>query len=132
TKEATIITGEVAAPLIAEIFDKLGGLVNVVAVAKDIGCLITIDDVKNLDFSQIKETVFFPGRAFVHDPEIKKVLSSDGIERLVRRGPDLLTVDGEMSISLTKKEVLSKEIEAFTEFIKTINVLGTNPKKSPD
>ncbi|MCE8425506.1 MAG: methyl coenzyme M reductase-arginine methyltransferase Mmp10 [Candidatus Methanoperedens sp.] len=132
TKEATIITGDVAAPLIAEIFDKLGGLVNVVAVAKDIGCLITIDDVKNLDFSQIKETVFFPGRAFVHDPEIKKVLSSDGIERLVRRGPDLLTVDGEMSISLTKKEVLSKEIEAFTEFIKTINVLGTNPKKSPD
>jgi methanogenesis marker radical SAM protein len=129
TREATIITGEVAAPLLQEIFDKLGGLVNVVPVKKDIGCLITIDDIKGLDLSQIKETVFFPGRAFVHDPEIKKVLAADGIDRLVRRGPDLLTVDGEMSISMTKEEVISREIEAFTEFIQTINILGTVPKK---
>lgn len=128
TKEATVVTGEVAAPLLTEIFEKLGGLVNVVSVKKDIGCLITIEDIKRLDLSLVKETVFFPGRAFVHDPEMKKVLSADGIERFVRRGPDLLTVDGEMSISMTKNEVLSKEIEAFTEFIKTINVLGTNPK----
>lgn len=129
TKEATIITGEVAAPLLQEIFDKLGGLVNVVPVKKDIGCLITIDDIKGLDLSLIIETVFFPGRAFVHDPEIKKILCGDGIDRFVRRGPDLLTVDGEMSISMTKEEVLAKEIEAFTEFIQTINVLGTVPKK---
>lgn len=129
TKEATIITGEVAAPLLQEIFDKLGGLVNVIPVKKDIGCLITIDDIKELDLSRIKETVFFPGRAFVHDPEIKKILSGDGIDRFVRRGPDLLTVDGEMSISMTKEEVLAREIEAFTEFIQTINVLGTVPKK---
>ncbi|MDP2766532.1 MAG: methyl coenzyme M reductase-arginine methyltransferase Mmp10, partial [Candidatus Methanoperedens sp.] len=126
TKEATIITGEVAAPLLEEIFDKLGGLVNVIPVKKDIGCLITIEDIKALDISQIKETVFFPGRAFVHDPEIKKILSSDGIDRLVRRGPDMLTVDGEMSISMTKDEVISKEIEAFTELTQMINVLGTN------
>lgn len=129
TKEATIITGEVSAPLLQEIFDKLGGHVNVVPAKKDIGCLITIDDIKELDLSRIKETVFFPGRAFVHDPEIKKVLSSDEIDRLVRRGPDLLTVDGEMSISMTKEEVIAREIMAFTEFIQTINVLGTVPKK---
>ncbi len=129
TKEATIITGEVATPLLQEIFDKLGGLVNVVPVKKDIGCLITIDDIKELDLSRIKETVFFPGRAFVHDPEIKKILAADGIDRFVRRGPDLLTVDGEMSISMTKEEVLAREIEAFTEFIQTINVVGTVPKK---
>ncbi len=129
TKEATVITGEVAAPLLKEIFDRLGGLVNVVPVRKDVGCLITIDDIKALDVSQIKETVFFPGRAFVHDPEIKKILSSDGIDRLVRRGPDMLTVDGEMSISMTKDEVIAKEIEAFTELIQMINVLGTNPKR---
>ncbi|MBU4374003.1 MAG: methyl coenzyme M reductase-arginine methyltransferase Mmp10 [Euryarchaeota archaeon] len=128
TKEATIITGEVAAPDLEEIFDKLGGLVNVIPVKKDIGCLITIEDIKALDISQIKETVFFPGRAFVHDPEIKKILSSDGIDRLVRRGPDMLTVDGEMSISMTKDEVISKETEAFTELIQMINVLGTNRK----
>ncbi len=128
SKEATVITGEVAAPLLREIFDKLGGLVNVIPVKKDIGCLITIEDIKVVGLSRIKETVFFPGRAFVHDPEIKKVLSGDGIERLVRRGPDLLTVDGEMSISMTKDEVIARELLAFTEFIQMINVLGTAPK----
>jgi methanogenesis marker radical SAM protein len=125
TKQVTILTSQVAAPLLTEIFDKLGGLVNVVPVKKDIGCLITIDDVKALDLSKVKETVIFPGRSFVHDPEIKSVLSADGVDRLVRRGPDLLTVDGEMSISMTKDEVLEKEIEAFTELIQMINVLGT-------
>ena len=128
-KEATIITSEVAAPLLKEIFDKLGGLVNVAAVKKDVGCLITIEDVKALALSQVKETVIFPGRAFVHDPEIKKILSGDGVDRLVRRGPDMLTVDGEMSISMAKDEVLTREIEAFTELIQMINVLGTAPKR---
>jgi methanogenesis marker radical SAM protein len=129
TKEATIITGEVAAPLLKEIFDDLGGLVNIIPVKKDIGCLITIDDIKGLDLSFLKETVLFPGRAFVHDPEIKKIISVDGIDRLVRRGPDLLTVDGEMSISMTKEEVIAAEIQAFTELIQMINVLGTIPEK---
>lgn len=128
TKEVTIITSEVAAPLLKEIFDKLGGRVNVVPVKKDIGCLITIEDIKALDLSQVKETVLFPGRAFVHDPEVKKILSGDGVERLVRRGPDMLTVDGEMSISMTKEEVLARELEAFTELIQMINVLGMVPK----
>jgi methanogenesis marker radical SAM protein len=128
TKEATIITGEVAAPLLREIFDDLGGLVNIIPVKKDVGCLITIDDIKGLDLSVLKETVLFPGRAFVYDPEIKKIISSDGIDRLVRRGPDLLTVDGEMSISMTKEEVLAREIEAFTELIQMINLLGTMSK----
>jgi len=128
TKEATIITGEVAAPLLREIFDDLGGLVNIIPVKKDVGCLITIDDIKGIDLSVLKETVLFPGRAFVYDPEIKKIISSDGIDRLVRRGPDLLTVDGEMSISMTKEEVLAREIEAFTELIQMINLLGTMPK----
>jgi methanogenesis marker radical SAM protein len=128
TKAVTIITGEVAATLLQEIFDKLDGPVNIVPVKKDIGCLITIEDIKAIDLSQIKETVIFPGRAFVFDPEIKKILTADGIDRLVRRGPDMLTVDGEMSISMTKEEVLAREIEAFTELIQMINVLGTIPK----
>lgn len=127
TKEATIITSNVAFPFLKEIFDKLGGMVNIIPVKKDIGCLITIHDIKALDLSQIKETVFFPGKSFVHDPEIKNVLSRDGVDRLVRRGPEMLTIDGEMSISMTKQEVLSKEVEAFTEFIKMINLLGTTP-----
>lgn len=40
----------------------------------------------------------------------------------------MLTVDGEMSISMTKEEVILKEIEAFTELIQTINIIGTKPK----
>lgn len=127
TRVATIITSKVAATFLQEIFDTLGGLVNVVSVNKDIGCLITIEDIKALDLSQIKETVFFPGRSFVHDPEIKRILSDDGVERLVRRGPDMLTVDGEMSISMSRNEVVAKEMEAFTELIQMINVLGTKP-----
>jgi NifB/MoaA-like Fe-S oxidoreductase len=35
-----------------------------------------------------------------------------------------------MSISMTKEEVISKEIAAFTELIQMINVLGTDPRKS--
>ncbi len=58
------------------------------------------------------------------DPEIKRVLSRDGVKRLVRRGPDRLTVDGEMSISMTPEEVLEVEVEAFAELIDEINALG--------
>lgn len=92
------------------------------------GCLITIEDIQKLDLSEVKETVFFPGRAFVYDSEIKEVLCKDGVDRLVRRGPDKLTVDGEMSISMTQDEVIQREIEAFTELINHVNALGTLPE----
>jgi methanogenesis marker radical SAM protein len=123
-KEATVITSSAAAPRLQEIFDNLGGKVNVVNVDKDIGCLMTINDLQNLDLSQIKETVLIPGRAFIHDPEVKKVLSNDGVDRLVRRGPDCLTVDGEMSISMTPDEVLELELENLTELVNHINAIG--------
>ncbi|MBN1134694.1 MAG: methyl coenzyme M reductase-arginine methyltransferase Mmp10 [Methanosarcinaceae archaeon] len=125
TKEATIISSSIAAPRLQEIFDKLGGSVNVAPVNKDVACLITIEDIEALDLSDVKETVLIPGRAFVHDPEVKKVLSSDGVDRLVRRGPDRLSVDGEMSIGMTEAEVLKLETEMFTELIKHINAIGT-------
>jgi len=126
-KEATIITSRVAAPFLRSIFDSR--LVNIVEVKKEIGCLTTLEDFEAVDLSLLKETVFFPGRAFVHDPELKKVLSRDGVDRLVRRGPDRLSVDGEMSISMTRGEVIAYEVEAFTELINQINSLGTPPKK---
>ena len=124
TKKATIITGQAAAPRLTEIFDALGGSVNVVPLKKDIGCLVTVEDFKNLDLSEVTDTVFIPGRAFVHDTEVKEALRRDGIERLVRRGPERLSVDGEMSIGMTKDEVVALEIESFTELIKQINSLG--------
>lgn len=127
TKDATLISGSVAAPLLQEIFKKLGSSVNVVPVKKDIACLITINDVKGIDLKEVKETVFIPGRALVHDKEIEEVLTKDGVDRLVRRGPDRLSADGEMTIGMTKGEILGFEIGAFTELIEMINALGLPP-----
>lgn len=123
-KQATILTSKVAAGRLSEIFDKLGGTVNVIGLNKDIGCLITIEDLNGLDLSEVTETVLIPGRAFVHDPEAKAILSADGVDRMVRRGPESLTVDGEMSIGMTEKEVLDLEFENFTELVDHINAIG--------
>ncbi|MDW7776174.1 MAG: methyl coenzyme M reductase-arginine methyltransferase Mmp10 [Methanosarcinales archaeon] len=125
--EATILTSRVSAPFLDRIFKNFDAPVNVIGVEKDIGCLITIEDIEKLDLSEIKSTVIFPGRAFVHDSEIKDVLNRDGGDRLIRRGPDKLTVDGEMSISMTRDEVIHREIEGLTELIDMINMLGTLP-----
>lgn len=123
-KGATLITSSVAQPLLSAIFGELGDKVNVVPVKKDIGCLITIQDLIDLDLSDVKETVILPGRTLACDSDIRKVLSRDGVARLVRRGPDRLTVDGEMSISMTPEEVIEVEVEAFTDLIEEINGLG--------
>ena len=124
TKSATIITSSIAQPLLSAIFDELGGKVNVLPVAKDVGCLMTIKDFADLDLSEVKETVLVPGRMLAYDKEIHRALTKDGKDRLVRRGPDQLTVDGEMSISMTEREVLDLELEAFKELIEAINALG--------
>jgi len=123
-KSATIVTGSVAGPLLSAIFQELGGGVNVVTLNKDVGCLITIEDFQNLDLKEVQDTVLVPGRALAHEREIRRALNRDGRDRLVLRGPDRLTVDGEMSISMSSREVLELELEAFTELIETINALG--------
>ena len=88
------------------------------------GCLMTIKDLVGLDLSKVKETVLVPGRMLAHDKDLHRALTKDGKDRLVRRGPDQLTVDGEMSISMTEREVLDLELEAFKELIEAINALG--------
>ncbi len=123
-RSATIITSRIAKPLLDAIFSKMGEKVNVVAVNKDVGCLITIDDFVDLDLAGIRDTVIIPGRTLAHEKEIKKALGRDGRQRIVARGPDRLTVDGEMSISMTEAEVLDIEMEAFEELIEAINALG--------
>jgi NifB/MoaA-like Fe-S oxidoreductase len=110
--------------MLEAIFQQLGEDVNVVATSKDVGCLITIEDFLELDLAQVKDTVIIPGRTLAHDKEITKILSRDGRRRLVVRGPDMLTVDGEMSISMNAREVLDIEVEAFKELIEAINALG--------
>ncbi|MDQ1260893.1 MAG: [methyl coenzyme reductase]-L-arginine C-5-methyltransferase [Euryarchaeota archaeon] len=123
-RRATVITSRVARPLLTAIFSQMGEKVNVVAVNKDIGCLITIEDFMDLDLAAVKDTVIIPGRTLAHEKEIKKALGRDGRDRIVARGPDRLTVDGEMSISMTEAEVLDLEMEAFGELIEAINALG--------
>ncbi|MEN4017963.1 MAG: methyl coenzyme M reductase-arginine methyltransferase Mmp10 [Methanobacterium sp.] len=124
--EATILTSKVAAPYIEKIIGKIEAseLINVVAANQDIGCLITQKDLEEIDLSQLKETVLIPGRAFVHDKKAEEVLSRDGVDRLVARGPDKLTVDGEMSSTLSREDILKTELIAFEDLIGAINFFG--------
>ncbi|MFZ2375696.1 MAG: methyl coenzyme M reductase-arginine methyltransferase Mmp10 [Methanothrix sp.] len=123
---ASIITSRVAAPMLRSIFSQMetGDRVNILPVEKDIGCLITIEDFYGLDLDRVMETVIIPGRTMAHEKEIKDILSKDGRERMIIRGPDTLTVDGEMSISMSAEEVIDLEVEAFGELIEAINAMG--------
>lgn len=126
TSEATIVSSKVAAPFIERIFDHVeaSSLVNVVAADQDIGCLITQQDLEELDLTDVKETVIIPGRAFVYDKKAEEIFSRDGVERLVARGPDKLSVDGEMSGTLSREDVLKTELIAFQDLIEAINFFG--------
>jgi methanogenesis marker radical SAM protein len=121
TGRATVITGSVAAPYIEKILSARGSPGQVIAVEKEIACLITADDLKILDLSRLEDTVIIPGRAFIHDPEATTILSADGKDRLVVRGPDMLTADAETSMGMTREEVLEMEMDGFAQLIWTIN-----------
>ena len=125
TGEATIITSKIAEPFISKIFNKLeADSVNVVAVEKEIACLITKEDLEKLDLSEIQQAVIIPGRAFVHQLDAERILSADGVERIVGRGPDTLTVDGELSIDMTDENVIERELEDFNDLVDAINFFG--------
>jgi methanogenesis marker radical SAM protein len=124
-KSATLITSSLAYPLLSSIFQELGDKVNVVMVKKEIGSLITLDDFEHLDLKKIKDRVIIPGMVLAHDKDIRRALRRDDKNRLVFRGPDDLTVESERSIYLTPRQVLDREIEAFTGLIEQINDLGT-------
>ena len=99
-----------------------------VAADQDIGCLITQKDLEDLDLKELKETIIIPGRAFVHDKKAEKILCRDAIDRIVARGPDKLSVDGEMSSTLSKQDVLKTELIAFQDLIEAINFFGVRKK----
>ncbi len=123
-RTATVITGSLAAPAIEAVLDARGGGVNVMATEKEIACLITIDDLEKLDLAELQELVIIPGRAFVHDREAEKILSRDGVQRAVLRGPEMLTADAETSMGMTKDGVLLMEMEGFAGLIRLINLYG--------
>ncbi len=128
-RSATIITSSIAYPFLSSIFEDLGGQVNVVAVKKEIGSLITIEDFRSLCLDNIKDIAIIPGNVLAHNRDILRALGRDGKRRLAFRGPDELTVVSERSIYMTAQEVLDTEIEAFSGLIEMINDLGA---QTPD
>jgi methanogenesis marker radical SAM protein len=123
-KSATLITSRVAYPFLSRIFQELGDNVNVLSVNMEIGNLVTLDDFAGLKTDEVKDRVIIPGSVLAHDNEIRKALRRDGKNRLVFRGPDDLSVEPERSICLTARQVLDREVEAFTGLIEMINDLG--------
>ena len=123
-RRATVISGSIAAPFIEKVLALCGSKVPVVPVRKEIACLITIDDLRELDLSLLEPVVIIPGRAFVHDAEAQDVLSLDGIDRQVIRGPEMLTADAETSMGMTREQVLEMEMDGFADLIRTINRYG--------
>ena len=119
-----MLTSKIAAPFLKKIFDKLDGDVNVVATKKDIACLMTKQDLEALDLDDIKDAVILPGRAFVNLMDAERILSADGVERVVGYGPDTLSVDGELSSGMNEEEVIEHELESFIELIQAINFFG--------
>jgi len=124
-RSATVISGKIASPFIQKVLDSCGNNSDVVPVEKEIACLITIEDLKTLDPATLESTVILPGRAFVHIQEARKVLGSDGIDRNVVWGPEVLTADAETSMGMTRDQVLAIEMNGFADLIRTINMYGT-------
>src|SRR5208337_2450637 len=123
-RRASVITGSVAAPFISEILSARGATAPVIPVRKEIACLITEDDLREIDSSFLQPAVIIPGRAFVHDAEAQKIMSRDGTDREVIRGPDQLTADAETSMGMNRRDVLAMEMEGFSELIRLINLHG--------
>ncbi|HQJ39785.1 MAG TPA: methyl coenzyme M reductase-arginine methyltransferase Mmp10 [Methanoregulaceae archaeon] len=123
-RRATVITGSIAAPAIQAILDARGGGVNVIGTRKEIACLITADDLNALDLAEMESLVVIPGRAFVHDREAERILTADGNDRTVLRGPEMLTADAETSMGMTREGVLLIELEGFSGLIAVINRYG--------
>ncbi len=123
-KSATLVTSSLAYPLLSSIIQELSDKVNVLPVKKDIGSLITQKDFWEMDITGMKDRVIIPRLALAHDREIMKALRRDGKRRLVFRGPESLTVESELSIYMTRRQVLDYEIAAFTGLIEQINDVG--------
>jgi len=124
TRRATVISGAIAAPFVERILHACGSKVPVVAVKKEIACLITADDLKDLDLSELEDIVILPGRAFIHESEARDILARDGRERTIVRGPDTLTADAETSMGMTREQVLEMEMDGFAHLIWIINRYG--------
>lgn len=123
-RHASVVSGSVAAPFIEQVLQMCGSTDPVIGVNKEIACLITGEDLLELDIKAMRDTIIIPGRAFVHDAELEDMVSRDGIHRTAVRGPEMLTADAETSMGMTRDEVLTMELDGFAELIRTINRFG--------
>lgn len=124
TGKASVISGSIATPFIDTILAACGSKVPVIPVKKEIACLITAADLKEIDLAIVEDTIILPGRAFVHEAEVQEIFSRDGRERIIVRGPDMLTADAETSMGMTREQVLEMELDGFSNLIWTINRFG--------
>lgn len=122
--EATIITSKLAAPYLKKIFDIIDdfNLINIVNVDKEIADLIVHKDLESINLNLLKEKIIIPGGALIHDERCKKILTKDGKDRRVVRGPFILTYPFINNQHLTNKQKLIEyELESFNALINKIN-----------
>ena len=114
-KEIVIVDGlnEVVAEL-----RRIGNNINQLTYLANSGRIYTVD------LSEVKQAVIIPGRAFVHQLDAERILSADGVERIVGRGPDTLTIDGELSFDKTDENVIEEELTQFNDLVDAINFFG--------
>ena len=89
---------------------------------KEIADLITHEDLDSINLNELKSKVIIPGGAFVHNNYSKKILTKDGKDRSIIRGPYILTYPYYEGVHLNNKEELIKfELESFNDLIDKIN-----------
>ena len=97
---------------------RIGNNINQLTYFTNSGRIYTVD------LSEVKQAVIIPGRAFVHQLDAERILSADGVERIVGRGPDTLTIDGELSFDKTDENVIEEELTQFNDLVDAINFFG--------
>jgi methanogenesis marker radical SAM protein len=120
TSEATIITSKLSYKPLNEIFNIIAGdKVNVIGLSKEIGDLITHEDLYEVDLDEVKNKIIIPGGALVHDKVALNIFNRDGVVRSVVRGPNALffyELEDNDYVDL-----LQYELKSFNTLIKKIN-----------
>jgi methanogenesis marker radical SAM protein len=121
--EATVVTGGLAGPFLEEFFNLVdeSGMVNVVALEKEIADLITHEDLESVSSEGIKRRVILPYGALVKDNHAEEILSIDGISRKIIRGPKVLTHPYYEGVSFSRDELIRYELKSFNDLIDKIN-----------
>ena len=121
--ETTIITSSLSAPFLEKIFQRIdgNGKVNILAVDKDIGDLIVPADLEAIDLKEVKFKAILPGGALLHDQVAHQLLTRDGKNRKVVRGPELLFLPSNVYLEGKEEEFITYEIRSFTELVNLIN-----------